>query len=61
MLNIDSLQNGIVIDHIKAGASMTIYDLLELGSLTAALPSSKTPAAPSMARRISSRSTAIST
>ena len=33
MLNIDSLQNGIVIDHIKAGASMTIYDLLELGKL----------------------------
>ena len=33
MLNIDSLQNGIVIDHIKAGASMTIYDLLKLGKL----------------------------
>ena len=33
MLNIDSLQNGIVIDHIKAGASMTIYDLLELRKL----------------------------
>lgn len=33
MLNIDSLQNGIVIDHIKAGASMAIYDLLKLGKL----------------------------
>ena len=33
MLNIDSLQNGIVIDHIKAGASMAIYDLLKLGTL----------------------------
>lgn len=33
MLNIDSLQNGIVIDHIKAGTSMMIYDLLELGEL----------------------------
>ena len=33
MLNIDSLQNGIVIDHIKAGNSMLIYDLLELGRL----------------------------
>lgn len=33
MLNIDSLQNGIVIDHIKAGASMIIYDLLQLGKL----------------------------
>lgn len=33
MLNIDSLQSGIVIDHIKAGNSMLIYDLLELGRL----------------------------
>ena len=33
MLNIDSLQNGIVIEHIKAGASMIIYDLLQLGKL----------------------------
>lgn len=31
MLNIDSLQNGIVIDHITAGTAMVIYDLLELG------------------------------
>jgi len=33
MLNIDSIQNGIVIDHIKAGNGMTIYNLLELDSL----------------------------
>ena len=33
MLYIDSMQNGIVIDHIKAGASMAIYDLLKLGKL----------------------------
>ena len=33
MLNIDNLQNGIVIDHIKARASMAIYDLLKLGKL----------------------------
>lgn len=33
MLNIDSLQNGIVIDHIKAGRSMKIYELLELDKL----------------------------
>ena len=33
MLNSDSLQNGIVIDHIKAGTSMMIYDLLDLGEL----------------------------
>lgn len=33
MLRIDSLQKGIVIDHIKAGTSMKIYDLLELDKL----------------------------
>lgn len=33
MLNIDSIQNGIVIDHIAAGTSMKIYDLLGLGEL----------------------------
>lgn len=30
MLNIDSVENGIVIDHITAGKGMTIYRLLEL-------------------------------
>ena len=30
MLNIDSIQNGIVIDHIQAGKGMRIYELLEL-------------------------------
>jgi Aspartate carbamoyltransferase, regulatory subunit len=33
MLNIDSLQNGIVIDHITAGRGMRIYELLDLGEL----------------------------
>ena len=33
MLNIDSIQNGIVIDHIEAGKGMRIYDLLDLGRL----------------------------
>jgi len=33
MLNIDSLQKGIVIDHIKAGTSMKIYELLNLAKL----------------------------
>jgi len=33
MLNIDSLENGIVIDHITAGNSMKIYELLELANL----------------------------
>lgn len=32
-MNIDSIKNGIVIDHITAGRSMKIYRLLGLGSL----------------------------
>ena len=30
MLKIESIQNGIVIDHIPAGKGMDIYKLLEL-------------------------------
>ena len=33
MLNIDSIQNGIVIDHIQAGKGMRIFELLELNKL----------------------------
>ncbi len=33
MINIDSIERGIVLDHIKAGNSMTVYKLLNLGSL----------------------------
>ena len=33
MLSIDSIQNGIVIDHIQAGKGMRIYELLELDKL----------------------------
>ena len=32
-MNIDSIQNGIVLDHIQAGASMEIYRLLGLDKL----------------------------
>ncbi len=32
-MNIDSIKNGIVIDHIPAGESMTIYRLLHLDRL----------------------------
>ena len=32
-MNIDSIKNGIVIDHITAGKGMEIYQLLNLGSL----------------------------
>lgn len=33
MLNIDSIQNGIVIDHIRAGTGMRIYQLAGLDKL----------------------------
>lgn len=33
MLNIDSIQNGVVIDHIKAGTGMQIYHLAGLDRL----------------------------
>ncbi len=33
MLNIDSLDRGVVIDHIQAGKSMDIYKFLELDKL----------------------------
>ena len=32
-MNIDSIQNGIVIDHITAGKGMQLYQMLELGQL----------------------------
>lgn len=32
-MNIDSIQNGVVIDHIKAGHAMKLYDLLGLDDL----------------------------
>ncbi len=32
-MNIDSIQNGIVIDHIAAGRGKTMYDLLKLDEL----------------------------
>ena len=32
-MNIDSIKNGIVIDHITAGKGMKIYQLLNLGNL----------------------------
>lgn len=32
-MNIDSIQNGVVIDHITAGQAMRLYELLHLGEL----------------------------
>ena len=58
MLNIDSIENGIVIDHITAGLGMRIYELLELDKLDTCVAITKTPKARSTARRTSSRSRA---
>ena len=32
-MNIDSIKNGYVIDHIKAGNAMKIYELMNLNKL----------------------------
>lgn len=36
-MNIDSIQNGVVIDHIKAGQGMKLYELLNLDSIDASV------------------------
>ena len=36
-MNIDSIKNGIVIDHITAGLGMTVYSLLKLDELDCAV------------------------
>lgn len=36
-MNVDSIQNGIVIDHISAGNGMTLYELLGLDQLDASI------------------------
>ena len=36
-MNIDSIQNGFVIDHITAGLGMKLYELLDLDSLDASI------------------------
>ena len=36
-MNIDSIQNGVVIDHITEGLGMRLYELLDLASLDASI------------------------
>lgn len=50
-MNIDSIQNGIVIDHIKAGNAMRIYELLELDRLDCAVAIIKNAASSKMGRK----------
>lgn len=50
-MNIDSIHNGIVIDHIKAGQAMKIYDFLDLGSLDCPVAIIKYAASTKMGRK----------
>ena len=50
-MNIDSIQNGIVIDHITAGNAMRIYELLELDKLDCAVAIIKNAASSKMGRK----------
>ena len=36
-MNIDSIRNGVVIDHIRAGRAMRLYELLKLDDLDASV------------------------
>ena len=59
MLNIDEIQNGIVIDHIKAGTAVGLMELLGItGNKTAnvALIQNARSTRPTAAARTSSRS-----
>ena len=50
-MNIDSIKNGIVIDHITAGLGMTIYRLLKLDELDCAVAIIKNAASRKMGKK----------
>ena len=50
-MNIDSIRNGIVIDHIKAGNAMKLYELLGLGDLDCAVAIIKNAASDKMGKK----------
>ena len=51
MLNVDSLQKGVVIDHIKAGSSMDIYHYLRLDELDCSVAIIKNAKSAKMGRK----------
>ena len=55
MLNIDSLEKGLVIDHIEAGRSMEIYRVLELDKLDCSVAIIKNARSNKMGKKISSK------
>lgn len=50
-MNIDSIQNGVVIDHITAGQGMRLYELLDLASLDASIALIKNVASKKMGKK----------
>lgn len=50
-MNIDSITNGIVIDHIKAGNAMELYRLLGLGDLDCSVAIIKNAASGKMGKK----------
>lgn len=50
-MNIDSIKNGIVLDHIRAGESMELYNILDLGSLDCPVAIIKNAASRKMGRK----------
>lgn len=51
MLNVGRLNEGVVLDHIKAGKCMTIYKDLKLDKLDCCVASSKMPEAKKWQKR----------
>ena len=58
MLNVGKIEEGFVLDHIKAGKSMSIYHDLKLDRLDCTVAIIKMPRATKWARRIFLRSSA---
>ena len=52
-MNIDSIKNGIVIDHIQAGNSMEIYNFLNLENLDCPVAIIKNVVSKKMGRKTS--------
>jgi aspartate carbamoyltransferase regulatory subunit len=50
-MNIDTIKNGYVIDHIKAGQAMEIYDYLRLGDLDCSVAIIKNARSQKMGRK----------
>ena len=60
-MNIDGVSTGIVLDHIKAGKSMQIYELLKLEKLNNCVAVIQNADSSKYGKRTSSKSTSSST